>query len=137
MGAFSPPGARLHSLIGDALFDLPGHLVQRLEEKLTEHGMADPTPALIAHLTLMHHGEAADGALWDEPAIPLGRRGDLALVSRSLHGLSGILQILHAAQLARRHAGPEQHLGDHIEDALFHAGRELADAAAHALAGRR
>lgn len=137
MGVFSPPGARLHALIGDAMLDLPSHLVERLERTLETHGMTDPTPALIAHLTLMHHGESADGTLWEEPALRPGRCGDLALASRSLHGLNGVLQILHAAHLSRRHAGPEQHLGEHLEDALFHAGRQLAETARDALHGQR
>lgn len=136
MGVFSPPGARLHALIGDAMLDLPSELVERLESRLEAHGMADPTPALVSHLTLMHYGESGDGTLWDEPGLRAGRRGDLALASRSLHGLTGILQILHAAQMTRRHAGPEQHLGDHLEEALFHAGRQLAETALNALHGR-
>lgn len=137
MGVFSPPGARLTALIGDAVLDLPAHIVNRLEETLASQGMVDPTPALVAHLSLMHHGEAADGQLWQEAGLRAGRQGDLALASRSLKGLVGLLQILHAAHLTRRHAGPEQQLGDHLEDALFLAGRELAESAQDALHGRR
>lgn len=137
MGVFSPPGARLHALIGDAMLDLPAHLAERLEKTLEAQGMSDPTPALIAHLTLMHHGESADGSLWEEPGLSLGRCGDLALASRSLHGLQGILQILQAAHLTRQHAGPEQQLGAHLQDALFQAARQLAVAAQDALHARR
>jgi len=136
MGVFSPPGARLHSLIGDAMLDLPSHLVERLERTLEAHGMNDPTPALIAHLTLMHHGESTDGTRWETLGLSAVRCAELALASRSLHGLHGVLQILHAAHLTRLHAGPEQQLGDHLEDALFHAGRQLAETAADALHGR-
>ncbi|QNR96417.1 hypothetical protein ICJ04_12915 [Stenotrophomonas sp. 169] len=52
MGEFSPPGARLHALIGDAVLDIPRHLAERLETTLKAQGMGDPTPALMAHLTL-------------------------------------------------------------------------------------
>ncbi|QNR97484.1 hypothetical protein ICJ04_00710 [Stenotrophomonas sp. 169] len=48
-----------------------------------------------------------------------------------------MLQILHAAQRTRRHAGPEQQLGDHLEEALYFAGRQLAQTASDALHGRR
>jgi hypothetical protein len=137
MGAFSPPGARLNALIGDAVLDIPAHLVERLEKTLEAQGMQDPTPTLLAHLTLMHHGESADGTLWEEQGLGPGRCGDLAIASRSLQALHGVLQILHAAQRTRRHAGPEQQLGDHLEEALYFAGRQLAQTASDALHGRR
>ncbi len=137
MGQFSPPGARLHALIGDAVLDIPRDLVERLETTLKSQGMSDPTPALLSHLTLMHHGESADGTLWEEEGLGMGRCGDLALASRSLQGLHGILQILHAAHLTRQHAGPDQQLGDHLQGALLQAGRQLAQTACDAVHGRR
>jgi hypothetical protein len=43
MGVFSPPGTRLHALIGDAMLDLPVYLVERLIAHLAaQHAVADP-----------------------------------------------------------------------------------------------
>ena len=48
MAVFFPPSARLHDLIGDAVLDLPAHLVERLERALTEPRGADLVPAFRA-----------------------------------------------------------------------------------------
>ncbi|GAB3044703.1 hypothetical protein [Stenotrophomonas tumulicola] len=137
MGIFSPPGARLNALIGDAVLELPSHIVERLEQKLAELGMEDPTPALVAHLTLMHHDAGADSLPWQEAGLWPGHPDDLATLGHSVQGLDALLQILHAAHLTRRHAGPEQQLGDHLEGLLFLAASELVEDAMGALHGRR
>ncbi|MDR6095292.1 hypothetical protein [Stenotrophomonas sp. SORGH_AS_0321] len=54
MGVFSPPGTRLHALIGDAMLDLPVYLVERLEQTLDAQGRAVAMLALIAHLAGQH-----------------------------------------------------------------------------------
>ena len=66
MGVFSPPGTRLHALIGDAMLDIPVYLVERLEQTLDAQGRAVATLALIAHLARDHavaeaEQEASDG----------------------------------------------------------------------------
>ena len=62
MGVFSPPGTRLHALIGDAMLDLPVYLVERLEQTLDAQGRAVAMLALIAHLAGQHAGTEAPSA---------------------------------------------------------------------------
>ncbi|MBA8681339.1 hypothetical protein [Stenotrophomonas tumulicola] len=137
MAEFSPTGARLHALIGDAVLDLPFHLVERLEHALADGVTPEMTPALIGHLRLMERGDAGDGMPWDEPGLPDGRSGELARVSRNLTALSALWRLLQAAYMARRHGGAGQGLGEDMEQALILAGRELADSAGVALHSRR
>lgn len=137
MAAFSPPGARLHALIGDAVLDIPFHLVERLDAALADGGMPEPKPALIDFLDSMQRGDASDGEPWGEAGLPVDRCADLARVSRNLAALSAVMRLLHAVHRTRQQGDGRSSLDARVEQGLLLAGRELADSAVAVLdAGR-
>ena len=133
MAEFSPSGARLHALIGDAVLDIPFHLIERIEQALADGVMPDIQPALIAHLRMMDNGDGFNGVPWDEPGLPPDRSGQLARVSRNVRALGALMRLLQAAHLARLQGGEVHALGDEVEQALMVAGRELAQASGEVL----
>ncbi|GAB3066179.1 hypothetical protein [Stenotrophomonas tumulicola] len=102
-------GARLYSLIGDTLHDLPAEFVEKLERMLESNGMADPDSGRVVYLS--QTGRA--------------REGHVMLASGKVRGLEAILELLHAAHLERQDVADGPVLPAHLVEGLLAGAREL------------
>jgi len=132
MSRFLPDVAHLHALIGDAVLEMPPHVAQQLERALAERALP-PSPNVVAHMARAHHPVGGHGGLWDEPGVSPERNETLAQVSRSLRGLTTVLQLLSATLAHNRTAADDAQLAPHVVDGLVAASRELTDSATDAL----
>ena len=78
-------------------------------------------------LKRIRDGEGADGMLWPDSDLPLGRQMALARVERAAIGLMTVTEMLHAAERCRLVATPDRHLDEGVVEGLFFACRGLAD----------
>jgi len=111
---FLPDSSILHSLIGDAVIDIPAPIVSRLERALIDTGVASPDSGLLARLSQAHHPLEASDAAWQEAGVSDERREALAQVSRSLGGLNTVLQVLWAALAHNRTPGAQGAVAAHV-----------------------
>ncbi|MDC7801885.1 hypothetical protein PQS91_18700 [Stenotrophomonas geniculata] len=87
---------QLHALIGDAAHLLPADVAERVEVLLD-----DPKDLLPALLARMDGRDAADGQPLDVQGASPAQAAMMAGLSRTLAGLHTLIQLLHAAELAR------------------------------------
>lgn len=116
----------LDALLGDAAGQLPAELIATLEGSLHQRSEPAPTPAFFAALDAIRHGDCANGQRWTEARQSFVTACDLAAVSRTLHGLRVVLDLLHAAERSRQTAEEDQQFGSFVVDGLMVAARELA-----------
>ena len=112
---------QLHALIGDAANLLPADVAERVEVLLD-----DPKDLLPALLARMDGRDAADGQPLDMQGASLAQAATMAGLSRTLAGLNTLIQLLHAAELAREQGGVNQQLNPDVVDGLLLGARELA-----------
>ncbi|WP_329840957.1 hypothetical protein [Stenotrophomonas geniculata] len=112
---------QLHALIGDAANLLPADVAERVEVLLD-----DPKDLLPALLARMDGRDAADGQPLDMQGASLAQAATMAGLSRTLAGLNTLIQLLHAAELAREQGGVHQQLNPDVVDGLLLGARELA-----------
>lgn len=93
---------QLHALIGDA---------------------ANLLPALLAR---MDGRDAADGQRLEVQGANPAQAATMAGLSRTLAGLNTLIQLLHAAEIAREQGGAHQQLTPDVVDGLLLGARELA-----------
>lgn len=115
---------RLRALLGEHMHDLPPHFIARLEQELDAlHGESE-RHSRGAHLHVVSGCTAeASGA----ECCRESNRGttDVSIPARTVQGLDAILEILHAAHLARHDGDPEGFIGDHLVEGLIVSGRAL------------
>jgi len=90
---------QLHALIGDA------DVAERVEVLLD-----DPRDLLPALLARMDGRDAADGQRLDVQGASPAQAATMAGLSRTLAGLNTLIQLLHAAEIAREQGGARQQL---------------------------
>ncbi|MBH1635946.1 hypothetical protein ACNPNN_10965 [Stenotrophomonas geniculata] len=112
---------QLHALIGDAANLLPADVAERVEVLLD-----DPKDLLPALLARMDGRDAADGQPLDVQGASPAQAAMMAGLSRTLAGLNTLIQLLHAAELAREQGGVHQQLNPDVVDGLLLGARELA-----------
>ncbi|WP_414616277.1 hypothetical protein [Stenotrophomonas geniculata] len=112
---------QLHALIGDAANLLPADVAERVEVLLD-----DPKDLLPALLARMDGRDAADGRRLDVQGASPAQAATMAGLSRTLAGLNTLIQLLHAAELAREQGGVHQQLNPDVVDGLLLGARELA-----------
>ncbi|MCU1052205.1 hypothetical protein JAK50_16995 [Stenotrophomonas maltophilia] len=112
---------QLHALIGDAANLLPADVAERVEVLLD-----DPKDLLPALLARMDGRDAADGQRLDVQGASPTQAAMMAGLSRTLAGLNTLIQLLHAAELAREQGGVHQQLNPDVVDGLLLGARELA-----------
>ncbi|GAB2315860.1 hypothetical protein [Stenotrophomonas geniculata] len=112
---------QLHALVGDAANLLPADVAERVEVLLD-----DPKDLLPALLARMDGRDAADGQPLDMQGASLAQAATMAGLSRTLAGLNTLIQLLHAAELAREQGGVHQQLNPDVVDGLLLGARELA-----------
>ncbi|MCI1066706.1 hypothetical protein MOQ17_12545 [Stenotrophomonas maltophilia] len=112
---------QLHALIGDAANLLPADVAERVEVLLD-----DPKDLLPALLARMDGRDAADGQPLDVQGASPAQAAMMAGLSRTLAGLNTLIQLLHAAELAREQGGARQQLNPDVVDGLLLGARELA-----------
>ena len=112
---------QLHALIGDAVHLLPADVAERVEVLLD-----DPKDLLPALLARMDGRDAADGQPLDVQGASPAQAAMMAGLSRTLAGLNTLIQLLHAAELAREQGGVHQQLNPDVVDGLLLGARELA-----------
>ncbi|MDV3465898.1 hypothetical protein R1G70_14635 [Stenotrophomonas sp. C960] len=112
---------QLHALIGDAANLLPADVAERVEVLLD-----DPKDLLPALLARMDGRDAADGQPLDVQGASPAQAAMMAGLSRTLAGLNTLIQLLHAAELAREQVGARQQLNPDVVDGLLLGARELA-----------
>ncbi|ALA87674.1 hypothetical protein YH67_15935 [Stenotrophomonas maltophilia] len=112
---------QLHALIGDAANLLPAEVAERVEVLLD-----DPKDLLPALLARMDGRDAADGQPLDVQGASPAQAAMMAGLSRTLAGLNTLIQLLHAAELAREQGGVHQQLNPDVVDGLLLGARELA-----------
>ncbi|MFT4409031.1 hypothetical protein ACLMOV_05245 [Stenotrophomonas muris] len=113
---------RLHALIDDLVNDVPDDLAREIECALNEQSLPAQAPTFFACLDAIRKGDGADG----QPCH--GHRlgaDDHASLSRSLAGLTALLDLLQAADRARVEGMPEEQLGNFHTDGLIVAARQL------------
>ncbi len=123
---------RLHALIGDIANDVPEDLAREIECALNEQNLPVQAPTFFACLDAIRKGDGADGRPCH--AHRLGADNHASL-SRSLAGLSALLDLLQAADRARVEGVPEEQLGNFHTDGLIVAARQLMREATHCLTG--
>lgn len=127
MSATSHAHPELDALLGDAARRLPIDLARTLETALRARCTTPPPqPAFFAALDIIRHGDCADGRAWTTTRQSFISACDLASVSRSLHGLNVILDLLHAADRSREAAEEEEQVGAFVIDGLLVAARQLS-----------
>lgn len=119
-------GARLHSLIGDAMHNLPTHFIDTLERMLLANGMVRPAFWRAAPLRLVRSAEESAVASAD----PARMKATIAFDDSELSGgkrqaLAAILEILHASHLSQHDGAADVLLGERLVEGLIVAGREL------------
>lgn len=112
---------QLHALIGDAAHLLPADVAERVEVLLD-----DPKDLLPALLARMDGRDAADGQPLDVQGASPAQAATMAGLSRTLAGLNTLIQLLHAAEMAREQGGARQQLNPDVVDGLLLGARELA-----------
>lgn len=122
---------RLHALIGDLAKDVPEDLAREIECALNEQNLPVQAPTFFACLDAIRQGDGADGQPCHARRIGAGNHASL---SRSLAGLSALLDLLQAADRARVEGVPEEQLGSFHTDGLIVAARQLVREANHCLA---
>lgn len=125
---------RLHALIGEVAVAIPDDVAREIECALHEHDLPAAKPAFFACLDAVRQGDAADGQPWRTRAA---EAADLASLSRSLSGLTTLLELLHAAERARVDGGEHEQMGEFYIDGLMVAARQIARAASGSLAEAR
>lgn len=116
---------RLYGLIGDKIHDYPPFFIERLERRLeqfdTDSAAIAGKPPLKLVTPTLGPGDAASG----HDAARTLPRGAVAVPARTLQGLDAILEILHAAHLAKQDGDPEGMLSEHLVEGLLVCGRSL------------
>ncbi|KAA9000187.1 hypothetical protein FJU31_07510 [Stenotrophomonas cyclobalanopsidis] len=123
---------RLHALIGDIAKDVPEDLAREIECALNEQNLPVQAPTFFACLDAIRQGDGADGQPCHGHRLGAGNHASL---SRSLAGLTALLDLLQAADRARVEGGPEEQLGSFHTDGLIVAARHLVREANHCLTG--
>jgi len=123
---------RLHALIGDLANDVPEDLAREIECALKEQNLLVQTPTFFACLDVIRQGDGADGQPCHARRLGAGNHASL---SRSLAGLTALLDLLQAADRARVEGVPEGQLGSFHIDGLIVAARQLVREANRCLAG--
>ncbi|WP_406232737.1 hypothetical protein ACI703_15745 [Isoptericola jiangsuensis] len=113
---------RLHALIGDLAKDVPEDLAREIECALNEQNLPVQAPTFFACLDAIRKGDGADGQPCHGQRLGAGNHASL---SRSLAGLSALLDLLQAADRARVEGAPEEQLGAFHTDGLIVAARQL------------
>lgn len=87
--------------------------------------------AFFRHLNNIRLGDATGGGNWSSAPINLTLGGLLSLseIDHCLAGLSGVLDVLHAAEFARTDDMVENQFGDNLSDRLIYAARALSSSA--------
>lgn len=120
-------GARLYSLIGDAMHDLPAAFIDELERVLISSGMPHPDSPTARHLRLVHPaGGGTDAALADQQGPGGPDRDVRELACGRQQALGAILEILHAVHQNQHGGSGEVLLDERLLEGLIVAGRELA-----------
>ena len=120
-------GARLHSLLGDRMHDLPRPFIDTLERILMANGVPHPAakqrPALhVVPACTDLHDEAAHRA---SPAVTLPGRVVPSLHEGTRQALDAILEILHAVHDSQHDGSNEVLLCERLVEGLIVAGRLL------------
>ncbi|WP_313146208.1 hypothetical protein [Stenotrophomonas sp.] len=123
---------RLHALIGDLANDVPEDLAREIECALNEQNLPVQAPTFFACLDAIRQGDGADGQPCHARRLGAGNHASL---SRSLAGLTALLDLLQAADRARVEGTPKEQLGSFHTDGLIVAARQLVREANHCLAG--
>ncbi len=123
---------RLHALIGDLANDVPEDLAREIECALKEQNLLVQTPTFFACLDVIRQGDGADGQPCHARRLGAGNHASL---SRSLAGLTALLDLLQAADRARVEGVPEGQLGSFHIDGLIVAARQLVREANRCMAG--
>lgn len=116
-------GARLHSLLGDRMHDLPRPFIDTLERILMANGVPHPAAGQRAALQLVsactdrRDGDATQRAV---PGLQEGTR----------QALDAILEILHAVHDSQHDGSNEVLLCERLVEGLIVAGRQLVREAA-------
>ena len=118
-GTASHPG--LHALSGDLANDVPEDLAGEIECALNEQNLPVQAPAFFACLDAIRKGDGADGQPCHGHRLGAGNHASL---SRSLAGLSALLDLLQAADRARVEGVPQAQLGSFHPDGLIVAARQ-------------
>lgn len=121
---------RLYALIADIAKQVPYDIAREIECALEEQNLPLQAPTFFACLDAIRRAEGANG----QPCNPcrLGA-SDHASLSRSLAGLSALLDLLQAAERARVEGGPDEQMGSFHTDGLIVAARQLVCEATHCL----
>lgn len=118
--------ARLASLLGEQIHDVPQKFIETLERRLQQYATEHPASARLTHLTLVPSLAAPDA----DTAAELERVGKVAVPTRVMQALDAVMEILHAEHIARSDGDTATLLGEHLVDGLLVAGRELIKASA-------
>lgn len=120
-------GARLHSLLGDRMHDLPRPFIDTLERILMANGVPHPAagqrPALhVVPACTDHPDDAAPRA---SPAVTLPACAVPGLHEGTRQALDAILEILHAVHDSQHDGSNEVLLCERLVEGLIVAGRQL------------
>ncbi|HYQ24648.1 hypothetical protein [Stenotrophomonas sp.] len=121
---------RLYALIGDLVNDVPDDLAREIECALKEQNQPVQAPTFFACLDAIRQGDGADGQPCHGHRLGASNHASL---SRSLAGLTALLDLLQAADRARVEGVPEEQLGNCHTDGLIVAARQLVREAARSL----
>lgn len=128
MSHYSMSRPRLHSLIGDAMYDLPRDFAMKLERMLEIYGMPLPSAEDTVHLAL-------ERMKLEQATLPSIHRDAVTSALRMLVGLGATLEILQRAQ-KNLIEGADTWLGSpHLADGLLLASQGLAMSAERVLRG--
>ncbi len=116
---------RLYGLIGDKIHDYPPFFIERLERRLEQFDTDSAAIAGKPPLKLVTPTSGIGDSRRRHDAARTLPRGAVAVPARTLQGLDAILEILHAAHLAKQDGDPEGMLSEHLVEGLLVCGRTL------------
>lgn len=86
-------------------------------------------PAFFAAMDRRSTSASSMGGTWEHPNIQRDHSLNLAMVDNALSGISGVAEILAAAECARAEDDVERHLSENLTEKLFNALLILTDQA--------
>lgn len=116
---------RLYALLGDAMHDLPPHFIETLERRLEGCGKDDACPPPVPRLSLVPNGVRGPDRDDANGNADLSRPAVRSVPLLTLQGLDAVLEILHAAHIARGDGLEEDLLGERLVEGLIVSGRAL------------
>ena len=128
---------RLYALIGDRISEFPPRFLERLEHRLEESEQLRARSECTFNLRLVPDVGSDAPLLGPDSHAELKREGKVGVPIRTLQALGSILEILHAAHVAKPEVHPEAAITGQMVEGLIVCGREMVTSSMAEMWGTR